>query len=710
MKLGGLLQYRKDPRFVVTVALVIVAITTSVYYLVQRAKELSPEALSSRLLLFVLWNINLLLILGIFFVLLRGVIKLVLDRQRGVVGSKFRTRLVVTYVATSLVPIVLLFLIATDLLRVSIDRWFTAPVRTLLSNSEKIAQSAQDQALSSAAGAAREAAASIANGSEIAPSLQHVRQYHDVDVVAFYRDGAMVTLYADPRAPVHEISDPSARFFEELGKRRVNQKIDVTVRGKWLRSAVAIDRQTSVIVGIFLPADISRMIDQNIIAQREYEQLRSQKETFKASQTSLFLAVTLYILFGTLWTAIYVSRRITVPITALAEGTRTLAQGEFGHRVQVKAGDEFGLLVDSFNTMAEQIESQRAALTSSNDEMQRMNMSLAEERAYLSTVLESVSTGIVAMDGEGRLLSINQAARRILQLEQDIDAKEVSEVFRGELTPVGDYFASVLGRNARSREVTLIRSGELHYLELSAARLEGVTGDGWVVAIEDSTQLVQAQKLAAWSEAARRIAHEIKNPLTPIQLSAERIARKYRNNDRDFGQVVEDGCKTIVNEVGHLKQMVDEFSRFARMPAIHLRRTPLREIFDDVAALYREMKPGVRIEVSVEPELNAVVDPEQIRRALINLLDNAIQATESGTIQLCAKRRSRSIIIEVADPGSGVPDGDKEKLFLPYFSTRERGTGLGLAIVHRIIHDHDGQISVHDNSPKGTRFEIELPA
>jgi two-component system nitrogen regulation sensor histidine kinase NtrY len=705
-------EYRKDPRIIITIPLVLVLVTSLVYYLVQRAKELSPEALSSRLLLFVLWNINLVLILGILFVLFRGIIKLIIERQRGILGSRFRTKLVVTYVATSLVPIVILFIVATDLLRVSVERWFNTPIETLLRNSQEIAETAQNRALAEAEGAAREVANSVAEDGDIERVLHHVRQFHAVDFVAIYSDGALIRLLANPRVPVHELSDFPPSFFTEISSRGESTKLDVTGSGKWLRTGVASKNgRYTAAAGVFLPNEISRKIDQSIIAHRDFQQLDSQKETFKASQTSLFLAVTLYILFGTLWISIFASRRITVPIAALAEGTRTLAEGKYDHRIGVKATDEFGSLIDSFNTMASQLEGQRDALTRSNVDLQAVNRQLDEERAYLSTVLESVSTGIVAMNARRQLLSINRAALRILHIEQPGELAETAEVFDGELTPLGDYLRGVSDTDHRPREVTIIRGGELRYLELSAAPLD-VAGEerGWVVGIEDSTQLVQAQKLAAWSEAARRIAHEIKNPLTPIQLSAERIAKKYRNGDPDLGRVLEEGCRTIVSEVSQLKEMVDEFSRFARMPAIHLRQTPIREVLDEAAALYREVKPDVAIEVDADPSLRVLIDPEQMRRAMINLLDNAVDATERGVIRVSARRRNRALVIEVADPGRGVPDTDKEKLFLPYFSTKGRGTGLGLAIVHRIVHDHDGRISVHDNSPKGTRFEIELPA
>jgi two-component system, NtrC family, nitrogen regulation sensor histidine kinase NtrY len=707
MKLRELLdRYRKDPRVIITVPLLILATTSLIYYVVQQAKELTPEALSSQVLLFVLWNINLLLILGIAFVILRGVVKLVLERQRGIIGSRFRTKLVVTYVATSLLPVLLLFLVATDLLRVSIDRWFTTPVATILRNGNEIAQMAQDQAASIARGAAHELAEdpSIANAETMDLVFARVLRYHNVQLAGLYRDSVLVKLHADPRAPVQEVSDPSARFFDDVRRTGSAMKIDSVPSGKWVRVGMRVGNGNDATVGgVFIPAAMNRMLDESIIANRTFQQLQSQRATLKASQTMLFMAVTLAVLFGTLWTSMYASRRITIPIKALAEATSRLAEGGYGHRVEITATDEVGTLIDSFNAMSEQLADQRSALTETN---QRLDA----ERAYVSTVLDSVATGIVVFTDALELLSINRAAMRMLDVEQPPPRAALQGVFRSELGPLAHAVREIIAREGRSREVTLIRGGELRYLELSVARLSGGAEEGWVLAIEDSTQLVQAQKLAAWNEAARRIAHEIKNPLTPIQLSAERIARKYRNGDADTARVVEEGTQTIVSEVNQLKRMVDEFSRFARMPAIHLRHAQLAAVLHQAASLYRDVKPGVTVAVDVDPSIELLIDPEQIGRAVSNLLKNAVEATDQGEVQLSARRAKHRVIIEAADHGRGVADADKENLFVPYFSTKSRGTGLGLAIVHRIVRDHDGQITVHDNQPTGTRFEIELPA
>jgi len=694
-----LFRYRKDPRVIVTLPLLILAATSLIYYAVQRAKELSPEALSSQVLLFVLWNINILLIFGILFVLLRGVVKLVLERQRGILGSRFRTKLAVAWVATSLIPVLILFFFATDLLRTSIDRWFNAPVSRILKNGEAIARMAEDQSAMVASAAAREIAISGESGNpaQLDAALNRVQQFHNVDMVGLYRNGTLVRVVANPRAPIHEVSEPPKKFFDDVAASGRATKIDVGASGKWIRVASRVGATPYVAVaGVFIPVVMSRLIDDSILADKNFEQMNAQRPTLKASQTSLFLAVTLAILFGTLWTSIYASRRITIPIKALAEATGRLAEGGYGHRVAVAATDEVGRLIESFNDMSTQIDEQRQALTQTN--------------RYLSTVLDSVSAGILAFTDAFELLSVNHAALQMLQIDEPPPKANLSDVLMGDLTPLFDTLRELTARGGRAREVTLIRGGELRYLEVSVARLSGGGDEGWVVAIEDSTSLVQAQKLAAWNEAARRIAHEIKNPLTPIQLSAERIARKFRNNDADTPQAIDEGTKTIVSEVGQLKRMVDEFARFARMPAVHLRHAQLAEILQQAAGLYRDVKPGVSVSVSVEPDIEILVDPEQIRRAVGNLLKNAVEATESGEVRVSARRAPHRVVIEVADPGRGVPDADKEKLFLPYFSTKGRGTGLGLAIVHRIVNDHDGRISVHDNHPKGTRFEIELPA
>lgn len=707
LKFERVLAYRKDPRVVVAIPIALVIAAILVYYQVQRSNELTPEAFGSRVLLFVLWNINLILILGIVFVLARVAIKLLLERHRGTLGSHFRTKLVATWVATSLVPIVILFLVANDLLRLSIDRWFNTPVENLVSNSRTIADHYQQEHAAESRRATEALRVALEGGEQ--PRLQSFLETWDIDLVArFERDQAPV-MVAHPSAPVHEIREPSSRLLGLADQDGFVQKIDVGTSGKWIRTVMPVSDGVYAMTGVFLDNKISDLLDQNLVAYADYEQLKSQRSAFKASQTALFLTATLYILFGALWIAIYVSRRITGPVQALAEGTRTLSEGNYSHRIEMSAPDELGLLIDSFNDMASVLSDQRSALERSNDELTSLNRRLDEERGLLTTIQESVSVGIIAVDESLDLLGVNETAIRLLSIERPDAGAELSSWLGEELGPLLELLQSLGSTPLKPRELNMVIDGSLRYFEATAARLSGHTGrSGWVVALEDTTELVKAQKLAAWSEAARLIAHEIKNPLTPIQLSAQRMARRLSSAPQPYADLVRDGAAIIEREVGQLKRLVDEFSRFATMPAVNLRKSSITDILRETVDLYRPTRPDLDFIVESTTEVHAVVDAEQIKRAVVNLVDNAVHATESGSITLSVVERDDTILLKVTDTGKGVTDEDKDRLFIPYFSRRKGGTGLGLAIVYRIVQDHEGRITVHDNRPTGTTFEIEL--
>ncbi|HEX2641575.1 MAG TPA: ATP-binding protein, partial [Thermoanaerobaculia bacterium] len=409
-----------------------------------------------------------------------------------------------------------------------------------------------------------------------------------------------------------------------------------------------------------------------------------------------------------------------------AEGTRRISSGDLSHRVEVETDDELGVLVESFNQMTGELQSSKELLEHGNRELVTINQRLAEERALVAAVLENVAAGVVSLDGAGRILTCNGAALRMLRQSEgevagrpfedawaDPERRQLRELLREDFER-----ARPTGR----REVRMIVGGEWKSFEVKVTRLPQGTGTagvaataagtaGRVLVLEDLTDLIQAQQLAAWNEAARRIAHEIKNPLTPIRLSAERLLKKYRQQDPGLGAALEQGVQIIVREVETLQGMVDEFSRYARMPRPRPARVDLGRLVAETLHLYRNLKPGVTIEGGVDAGLPPVwLDGEQIKRALINLLDNAVEATEApGRVEVSAHARDSHLEIQVADTGRGIPPDSKEKLFLPHFSTKGRGTGLGLAIVHRIVTDHQGTIRVEDNVPRGTVFTLELP-
>jgi two-component system nitrogen regulation sensor histidine kinase NtrY len=433
----------------------------------------------------------------------------------------------------------------------------------------------------------------------------------------------------------------------------------------------------------------------------------------------MFLLMTLIIVFSFTWFGLYLARGITGPIEQLAEGTREVAAGNLSYRVQARADDEIGLLVDSFNRMTGDLDHSKTRLEAAYLDLQAKHGELEGRRRYTETVLEAIATGVVSFDQASRLTTMNRAAARMLGLTAATPGRSLREVFA---SPDFDDVVALAHRVSRGkdetteRELHLRRDGAAVTLLASATALRGPDGEyaGVVFVFDDLTELLRAQRLAAWREVAQRIAHEIKNPLTPIQLSAQRLRRRLGDRPGEDKRLLEECTGTIIQEVEGLKHLVDEFSRFARMPALTPKPTDLRALVEGVLALYRESQPGLALTTRFALDLPLVaIDPDQIKRAALNLVDNAVEAVGgAGTVcvELGYSPDAGRVRLTVSDDGPGIASEDKEKLFLPYFSTKATGMGLGLPIVHQIVSDHGGTIWVEDNLPQGSRFVIELPA
>jgi two-component system nitrogen regulation sensor histidine kinase NtrY len=431
------------------------------------------------------------------------------------------------------------------------------------------------------------------------------------------------------------------------------------------------------------------------------------------------MGIALVIIMSGTWFGFQIAKGITVPIQRLAEGTKAVAAGDLNFRITVKANDEIGVLVDSFNRMTRDLQASKVQLERANKSLQGSNIELDRRRAYTETVLDNVGSGVVSVDAVGRITTFNRAAERILGLKgEEMRGVLLNDVFK----PLGlVMFTDLVERIRAGERESLAWEGQAEVgggvlvLGLNGSRLRGDKGEslGAVVVFEDLSALIKAQKAAAWQEVAQRIAHEIKNPLTPIQLSAERLRKKFFEGAPDFKDIVDQATGTIVKEVSGLKRMVDEFSKFARMPVPVMERQSLHNAINDVIMLYKGAHRDVEFVTDLDEHLPWIMmDREQMKRVFVNLFDNAVQAMNGkGCLWVATRHEAREgrIVIEVADEGVGIQPGDQENLFLPYFSKTKAGTGLGLAIVHRIISDHNGRIRAANNAPKGAIFTIELP-
>ncbi len=713
MRLLTELQRRsRDNRLIVGLVLAVLVVWSVVSVLEHRASEIDPVTITRGLLLFVLSYINITLIAAVLFVLCRVLVKTWLERRRRVLGSRFQTKLLVTYIGLTAIPIGLLFFTATGLLQRSIDRWFSTPVREVVVRARAIQDMAEKRVVDETLEKARALAGAGADP-EAAGRLEELRRQQKLDSVEVYRGGHRVALAAERSAAVLPLPSESLRKAVASGQ---EVKIEVLPDGSHLYRALIRAGDVAWAAGTRVGPAESRALDAITAAWSEYRKLEAQKPAIKAANISTFLLLTLAILFASIWTGSTLARRITGPIAALAESTRRLHSGDLSARVDVPASDELGVLVYSFNRMAAGLQEAHDAQLRSNEELQASNRRLDTERRLVATVLESVTTGVLAFDREGRVTICNPAARSLLSLEGEVTVETLRT--RLELAPLVALLDEA--RNGAPspapRELMLHPAEGERRLEIALRPLSpapaGERRRGWVLAIEDTTHVAREQKLAAWSEVARRVAHEIKNPLTPIRLSAERIARRHRTGGPDLGEAIERGTKVIVEEVDFLKSLVDEFSRFARLPEMRPEPTDLPALARSAVRLFEGARDGVALRVeSCLSRDRVVLDPEQIKRALINLLDNALEACgASGEITVRLAENAHGVTIEVADTGRGVPARDRDKLFLPDFTTKGRGTGLGLAIVSRIVADHNGTIRVEENRPRGARFIIELPA
>jgi two-component system nitrogen regulation sensor histidine kinase NtrY len=662
-------------------------LSVGAFYLLQRAQETSPEELTNRVLLFVLWYLDISLILILSFILLRNVVRLAVERRSGVLGSRFRTKLVLTYVGLTFVPVILIFLIATNLLQGSIDRWFSAPVETILRGGAEVTVQVRELIEDHLQRQAAVASEELGRGTG-RQDLVHLQHLLGVDLVALYEGDDLEEMVADPRRIPASLPPLRWEILPSSGVRA-----DRWRGGLLLRAWSPTVDDGRVVVGDMLPRELLLHLENAIAADAQFQEMKQKQGTITATTVLVFLAVTLLLLFATVWVGLYLSRRFTEPLLVVAGATQRVAEGDALEEVEVPASDEVAVLVNSFNAMVRRVRATEAEILTSNQE--------------LTTLLATVPTGVLSVDTEGGHFRPNPAAAAMLghrewahswQPLHNLDQQGLKELFK-RLLP---------GQPADiSSEIDLETGGETFRIDITSRPLPG---GGRVVAMDDLTQLIQAQRQAAWSEVAQRIAHEIRNPLTPIRLAAERIQRRADVLDGELREIVTSGCEAIVAQVAGLKELVDAFQEYARMPTINPQPTDLGRILRELCSLYGGVREGLEVQAMLpENEILALVDPALLRQALVNLLDNAVWAIPGGgSIGIAAFVRDRDVVIEVEDTGVGLPTEDTETLVEPFFSTKGRGSGVGLALVHRIVSDHGGTLELRSLEEGGARVRIVL--
>ncbi len=705
-----------------------------VSYAAVRLADVGPQLELNQFLLPLLAITVIVLVLGMAGLMIRNLARLIVERKRGIFGARLRSKLVLFFLALVLLPALVLFSGSVQLIKRTVEGMLRTPVEDITRYSQDIVEAWSDHLEAHCASNAEALAAEIVEQDLLAPErrpalvrrIEDTRRRERLDWIQV-RHGARTiaeVAAADSTRPgepeLRERADELVAILAETG--RPAARLDHLGERLLVHAVAPVGEPPSggtavVAVGLVLQPEMVQRMEGVSSARQDFRKFRLQRRDLVRLYLLLITLIFLVTVFVAIWIGFYLSRRITEPIQELAGAAREIAAGNLGVRVRSDVGDETGTLVDAFNEMAAELQESREVITRSTADLRQSNRALDERRRYIETLIANLSTGVVSLDRNGRVTTANPAVETILGVRL-----ELGETIRPLLrTNRLEALAELLDQALEQRPGSLRRDLQLHLprgpvsVSVQLSPLLGSGGDdlGTLMMVEDLTDLLRAQRAAAWREMARRIAHEIKNPLTPIQLAAQRLRKKFFERSPDLDGVLPDATATIEREVGSLKQLVDEFSRFARMPEVHPEPVEFRTVVESVLALYRGL-PGIRWEIETDDGLGTVmVDAGQLRRALINLIDNAVAAMDGrGTIRVAARNHAGpgSLRIEVSDSGPGIPAGDRDKMFVPYFSTKRRGTGLGLAIVHRVVTDHRGTIRVEDNEPHGARFVIEIPA
>jgi len=720
---------RNEFYIIVIISLLIVTFT---YFEMRLPQVGEGVPIAHNIIIFSLINLNIILLLLLIFLVIRNLVKLIFERKQRILGAKLRTKLVGAFVSLSLVPTLLLFLVSVGFITHSMDKWFSDQVDHSLQGSLEVAQTYYRDFANNAIYYGRQISRSISHRDLVDAKkidalkklMERKRIEYNLGIIEIVsKDLKQVARVTDAEIPDNPIPEPNREILEESFKGKEVSKTRVLGSGELITGVVPIFASPSgkgevigaVVANFYVPKSLGAKMVEISKAFRDYKHLKILRKPIKTWYLMALLMVTLLIIFSATWFGFYLAKGITIPIQRLAEGTEKVASGDLDFHIDVAAKDEIGKLVNSFNKMTHD-------LKVSKDQLEETNIDLERRKEYIEVILKSIAAGVISIDKEGNISTINKSAEQMLGIEADkVLGRRYREVLDPQYREVAKQWIQEINSTRKDtieKQVTVESKGQNLTLLTHITVLRSETGSfmGIVAVFDDMTQLVKAQRVAAWREVARRIAHEIKNPLTPIQLSAQRLRKRYGDKLRGDGAVFDECTTMIMKQTDELKELVNEFSNFARMPAAKPAPNNLGEIISEVLLLFKQAHKDIifkHVSTNGIPTIN--LDRDQIKRVMINLFQNAVSAIESSgnggevTVRTEYNDELQMVTIEVSDTGCGIPEEAKARLFEPYFSTKKSGTGLGLAIVNTIISDHNGYIRVKDNQPRGTKFIIELP-
>jgi two-component system, NtrC family, nitrogen regulation sensor histidine kinase NtrY len=700
---------------------------------------LNPETSGETLAFTGLTVVLFLLLIVLLMLLLRNILKLYADEGSSALGARLRTRMVLGAALIALTPAVLMFLFSFQLMNRSIDRWFSPNTSELREDSTRVVQELAQYVANNARVEAESIAASGAPDADLSV-LNNVLGSHRITLA-----GGFAVVYGKDLRKIGGFQEPGETntsylvpWLDESERERV-----IPLRGDFSGSLLSSAQRTDVpilavggqdyelgmsvtgsgkvvVVALPMPQGLSKTAIHIRAGAAEYWRLFRMRHQVRDNFFMLLLLVTVFVFFTSVWLAMFLSKQITRPVSALADAMDAIAAGKYEQRVESITTGEMADLVRSFNHMAADLETSRQLAESSSAQLTAANQAIEERRRELETIVETIPSGVVTLDGSGSVLQANHAFAALMGLRFDAE-------LRGEtiesLLPAecAEEFFAVIRRGHRmgaaSTEIELHMRGRTIHLGVTSARLDLTRGkQGTVLVVEDTTELLRAQRQLAWKEVAQRVAHEIKNPLTPIALSAERIGKHLdRGQTPESTSIIRKCSEVILNCVGTLRTLVDQFSALAQFPASQPRACDMNKIAEEALALFAGRLGGITVKRGLEPGLPPVLaDPEAIRRALANLIDNAAEAMQGSLLRVLGITSSlsedgTSVEVAVCDTGHGLTDEIRERLFLPFYSTKHRGTGLGLSIAAKIVQEHGGSIRAESNSPKGACFILRVP-